>query len=184
MARTLQVLHHVSPSHLTPVSLAVLQSGLLPTAFLPAHKYSHVPLHVPFTGTVCETFRRSLEHGLQYLPLCSQADRTVCLCRGNVLVGEGRVEGAALAAQCKGRTMVGATAEGDNKRKRYTKSTLPTKLCAQCRRPMNWRKKWEKVWDEVKFCSERCRREAKAGGQSKGVPHDDALSNSELQLED
>ena len=21
-----------------------------------------------------------------------------------------------------------------------------------------WRKKWEKVWDEVKYCSERCRR--------------------------
>ncbi|MFM8753701.1 MAG: DUF2256 domain-containing protein, partial [Phenylobacterium sp.] len=25
-------------------------------------------------------------------------------------------------------------------------------------RPFAWRKKWEKVWDEVKYCSERCRR--------------------------
>ncbi|MCA6329365.1 MAG: DUF2256 domain-containing protein, partial [Phenylobacterium sp.] len=24
--------------------------------------------------------------------------------------------------------------------------------------PFAWRKKWEKVWDEVKYCSERCRR--------------------------
>ena len=23
---------------------------------------------------------------------------------------------------------------------------------------MEWRKKWAKVWEEVKFCSERCRR--------------------------
>ncbi|WP_240001872.1 DUF2256 domain-containing protein [Parvibium lacunae] len=28
----------------------------------------------------------------------------------------------------------------------------------RCGRPMTWRKKWEKVWDEVKYCSERCRR--------------------------
>ncbi|MFN7664242.1 MAG: DUF2256 domain-containing protein [Inhella sp.] len=27
---------------------------------------------------------------------------------------------------------------------------------------MTWRKAWAKNWDEVKFCSERCRREAKA----------------------
>ncbi|MCK7271105.1 DUF2256 domain-containing protein [Enterobacter kobei] len=23
---------------------------------------------------------------------------------------------------------------------------------------MTWRKKWAKCWDEVKYCSERCRR--------------------------
>ncbi|WP_412546328.1 DUF2256 domain-containing protein [Maricaulis sp. MIT060901] len=34
----------------------------------------------------------------------------------------------------------------------------PTKTCAVCQRPFEWRKKWEKVWDEVKYCSERCRR--------------------------
>ena len=38
------------------------------------------------------------------------------------------------------------------------KSDLPTKTCAACGRPMVWRKKWARVWDEVRYCSERCRR--------------------------
>ena len=38
------------------------------------------------------------------------------------------------------------------------KQHLPSKICAVCGRPFVWRKKWEKVWDEVRFCSERCRR--------------------------
>ncbi len=41
------------------------------------------------------------------------------------------------------------------------KTFLPTKPCAACGRPFSWRKKWEKVWDEVKFCSDRCRNESK-----------------------
>ncbi|TAE49012.1 MAG: DUF2256 domain-containing protein [Bacteroidetes bacterium] len=43
-------------------------------------------------------------------------------------------------------------------RKRYTRSTLPEKICPVCNKPFTWRKKWEKNWDEVKYCSERCRR--------------------------
>lgn len=39
------------------------------------------------------------------------------------------------------------------------KSDLPQKLCAHCGKPMVWRKAWEKVWDEVKYCSDRCRKE-------------------------
>lgn len=46
-------------------------------------------------------------------------------------------------------------------RPRYTKSTLPSKVCAGCGRPFVWRRKWERVWDEVRFCSDRCRREKK-----------------------
>ncbi|MGB0575921.1 MAG: DUF2256 domain-containing protein [Alphaproteobacteria bacterium] len=38
------------------------------------------------------------------------------------------------------------------------KSDLPTKNCPVCGRPFAWRKKWAKVWVEVKYCSERCRR--------------------------
>ncbi|WP_082026652.1 DUF2256 domain-containing protein [Flammeovirga sp. OC4] len=38
------------------------------------------------------------------------------------------------------------------------KRDLPTKVCVVCERPFTWRKKWEKVWEEVKYCSERCRR--------------------------
>jgi hypothetical protein len=42
--------------------------------------------------------------------------------------------------------------------KKYTKSNLPSKICVQCGRPFEWRKKWEKCWDEVKYCSDKCRR--------------------------
>ena len=28
------------------------------------------------------------------------------------------------------------------------------------RKPMVWRKKWEKNWDEVRYCSDRCRSDA------------------------
>lgn len=45
--------------------------------------------------------------------------------------------------------------------KQIKKSDLPTKDCKHCGRPFTWRKKWAKVWEEVKYCSERCRREAK-----------------------
>jgi hypothetical protein len=38
------------------------------------------------------------------------------------------------------------------------KSDLPFKICAVCGRPFTWRKKWEKVWKDVKYCSERCKR--------------------------
>jgi hypothetical protein len=38
------------------------------------------------------------------------------------------------------------------------KQHLPEKICTVCGRPFVWRKKWEKVWDEVRYCSERCRR--------------------------
>ncbi|UIE39341.1 DUF2256 domain-containing protein [Leptodesmis sichuanensis] len=38
-----------------------------------------------------------------------------------------------------------------------SKSNLPTKICPVCQRPFTWRKKWEDCWDEVKYCSDRCR---------------------------
>jgi hypothetical protein len=33
-----------------------------------------------------------------------------------------------------------------------------TKLCAHCGRAMSYRKRWERCWDEVRYCGERCRR--------------------------
>jgi hypothetical protein len=45
------------------------------------------------------------------------------------------------------------------------KSDLPSKLCFTCGLPFTWRKKWEKVWSDVKYCSERCRR-GNSGGNS------------------
>uniref|UniRef100_A0A7C1JW70 DUF2256 domain-containing protein n=1 Tax=Caldilinea aerophila TaxID=133453 RepID=A0A7C1JW70_9CHLR len=38
------------------------------------------------------------------------------------------------------------------------KPHLPEKICPVCGRPFTWRKKWESCWDEVRYCSERCRR--------------------------
>ena len=45
------------------------------------------------------------------------------------------------------------------------KSDLPTKPCVVCGRPFTWRKKWEKVWDEVKFCSDACRMRKHGGAR-------------------
>jgi len=41
---------------------------------------------------------------------------------------------------------------------RHKKSELPEKICPVCLRPFSWRKKWERDWEQVKYCSERCRR--------------------------
>lgn len=41
--------------------------------------------------------------------------------------------------------------------KQIKKADLPQKICLTCGRPFAWRKKWEKVWEEVKYCSDRCR---------------------------
>ena len=38
------------------------------------------------------------------------------------------------------------------------KSNLPKKICTVCGLEFIWRKKWEKNWDNVKYCSEKCRR--------------------------
>jgi hypothetical protein len=42
--------------------------------------------------------------------------------------------------------------------KQIKKANLPVKVCLVCGLPFNWRKKWEKNWEEIKYCSERCRR--------------------------
>ncbi len=33
-----------------------------------------------------------------------------------------------------------------------------TKICTSCGRKIEYRKKWEKNWPEVKYCSDECRR--------------------------
>jgi len=38
------------------------------------------------------------------------------------------------------------------------KENLPTKNCLVCQKPFTWRKKWQLVWSDVKYCSERCKR--------------------------
>lgn len=41
------------------------------------------------------------------------------------------------------------------------KSFLPSKPCEQCGRPMTWRKAWARNWEAVKYCSDRCRGQAR-----------------------
>ena len=48
--------------------------------------------------------------------------------------------------------------------KMVRKGDLPTKICATCRLPFAWRKKWARDWDQVKYCSDRCRKGATAEG--------------------
>jgi hypothetical protein len=43
------------------------------------------------------------------------------------------------------------------KGKRIAKENLPEKICKTCGRPFSWRKKWERVWGEVVYCSDKCR---------------------------
>ncbi|MFD1064358.1 DUF2256 domain-containing protein [Winogradskyella litorisediminis] len=40
------------------------------------------------------------------------------------------------------------------------KENLPTKVCPVCDKPFTWRKKWERDWENVKYCSERCKKQA------------------------
>ena len=42
---------------------------------------------------------------------------------------------------------------------RGNKSHLPSKPCVSCGRPMSWRKAWAKNWDEVRYCSDACRKQ-------------------------
>jgi hypothetical protein len=44
------------------------------------------------------------------------------------------------------------------KGKSVSKSHLPQKTCMSCGRTFTWRKKWEKCWDAVKYCSNGCRK--------------------------
>ena len=51
----------------------------------------------------------------------------------------------------------------------------PDKTCDACGRTFSWRRKWERDWDEVRWCSEACRRRRTG-------PTDAALEQSVLDL--
>ena len=44
------------------------------------------------------------------------------------------------------------------------KQSLPSKPCVACGRVMTWRKRWARNWDDVKFCSDACRKARPAHG--------------------
>lgn len=39
---------------------------------------------------------------------------------------------------------------------------LPSKTCPACGRPFTWRKKWERDWANVVYCSDACRAKGRA----------------------
>ena len=54
------------------------------------------------------------------------------------------------------------------------KGDLPTKTCATCGRPFAWRKKWADNRDDVRYCSERCRRNRPRDADDAGAGGDPA----------
>jgi hypothetical protein len=52
----------------------------------------------------------------------------------------------------------------------HNPNQLPTKICPVCGRPFTWRKKWERDWESVRYCSDACRR--------KHAPNDDPAKES------
>lgn len=63
----------------------------------------------------------------------------------------------------------------DRPRKPDTALTHPPKTCATCGRQIEWRKKWERDWDSIRFCSDGCRHHRLAD-------HDRALEAAILNL--
>jgi hypothetical protein len=41
--------------------------------------------------------------------------------------------------------------------KRILKINFPEKKCPVCNLNFKWRKKWEKDWHEIIYCSKKCR---------------------------
>ncbi len=54
-----------------------------------------------------------------------------------------------------------------------------SKPCVVCGREITWRKKWEQTWDEVRYCSDGCR---KRGRSPVAAGEDAALEAAILQL--
>ncbi|MGR5360635.1 DUF2256 domain-containing protein [Vibrio barjaei] len=51
----------------------------------------------------------------------------------------------------------------------HRKARLPSKICICCERPFTWRKKWQRCWEQVRYCSKRCA--SKARGTKKTPEH-------------
>jgi hypothetical protein len=48
------------------------------------------------------------------------------------------------------------------------KNGIPPRTCEVCQRPFEWRAKWRNVFDEVKYCSEKCSRQARRDRNAAG----------------
>ena len=57
------------------------------------------------------------------------------------------------------RIALGVVASADGPPYRRNVRPEPaSKTCVACGRTITWRKKWERNWDEVRYCSDACRR--------------------------
>jgi hypothetical protein len=45
---------------------------------------------------------------------------------------------------------------GNSKRVAKIKNGFAPKVCVTCKLPFEWRKKWAKDWQNVKYCSKKC----------------------------
>lgn len=54
-------------------------------------------------------------------------------------------------------------------------SAIPSKACRSCGRTITWRKAWARTWDDVRYCSDACRRRRIA-------PIDDKLGEAIVEL--
>jgi hypothetical protein len=52
----------------------------------------------------------------------------------------------------------------------------PIRKCVVCGRTITWRKKWARDWDEVKYCSDACRRRARGAASTVDARLDAALT--------
>lgn len=60
-----------------------------------------------------------------------------------------------------------------------TENHPESKPCVVCGREITWRRKWERSWAEVRYCSDACRRRAKSGPAAE---QDLALEEAILKL--
>ncbi|MBL8816491.1 MAG: DUF2256 domain-containing protein [Planctomyces sp.] len=52
----------------------------------------------------------------------------------------------------------------------HKKINLPIRQCAVCGRTFTWRKKWERCWEQVRYCSDSCRRQRNPAKQETKKP--------------
>ena len=73
--------------------------------------------------------------------------------------GKGKAAGRVSAGK-KGRSG-GAASAGPGDRVVLDRGVHKlVKDCLHCERPMTWRKKWERNWDTVVYCSDKCKKDA------------------------
>ena len=58
------------------------------------------------------------------------------------------------------------------------KASLPSKPCTVCGRTMTWRRAWARNWEEVRYCSEPCRRTRPRDAQPADTASTDTPANT------